>query len=515
MDDLAEKKKTNSLKKEELAKELISIAKSFDESPQQIVEYLKFASQFYRYSAKNMALVFNQNPNAMFLGSYQYFKEMGYPVKNGQHGMKIFVPVNKMCYRKIGDQQWKPLSIASKKDKAAIKAKIGFETRTISTYTLGTVFDISQTTYPPEKYPELLHFGQKDLKAAVLLDGLKEYCTIVNIPLEENADLNTLKIRGYYQIGDEKIVINHLLQDDEKLSTLTHELGHRLMFRNSNPKEELAKPESQIELEADALSYMILQHFNQDITDGRKHHLSLTYEAYIADQEKKEIDQRVGFLDIMENVKKVYNNEIELLDEIVDKHLEINRNIYQLENSDYAAQYEVRFLENEYNKYLDRLQDSDLLPIPEKMTVYQTQKMIDQIEQKLYEKKDDKIYEVKYYIIDLEDEQTVFKGSVELGMGLHFLDYLTKECNEINNIIKDPELMQSFKETMINLKEDAYKEQLYDYNKNFSMLDAKERSEVIDQLKSAKQERSINSSVKENSLEKKQLIIKKEEVIEK
>lgn len=519
MDDLKIKEDENSpkYKNEELAKKLIDIALNFKESPETIVEYLQFTSQFHRYSAKNLALVQNQRPNSSYLGSYQDFKKLGFPVRRGEHGMKIFVPVTKIYYRKNDDKTWKPLSLASKTEKAAIKAKIGYETKTVQTYTVGTIFDISQTTCPPEKYPQIFHFGQKDLKSAVLIDGLKEYCTIVNISLEEDAKFNSPMVKGYYVVDDEKIVLNSLLQDNEKLSTFTHELGHRLMFRSSDLKKELAKPESQIELEADALSFLLMQHFNQEITEGRRRHLAQSYSSFIDDQEKKTLDEQISFLDIMDKVKSVYNNEIELIDETINKHTEINRNIYQLENSDYKAKYEVHFIKNEYNDYLTELQNSDFLPMPEKMTVNQTQKMVDQIEDEFYKSKHEKTYEVKYYIVDLEDKQTIFKGDFELGTGIRFLDHVVKESKEIGNIIQSPELKESFDEILFNLKTDVYKEQLQDYNKNFPMMNVVERKEVIEEIKKAKKDLSIHIKEKEQSdiKNKQQIVIKKEAFIEK
>ena len=38
-------------------------------------------------------LIFKQNPYASYVQSYQAWKEMGYSVLSGEHGLKILVPV--------------------------------------------------------------------------------------------------------------------------------------------------------------------------------------------------------------------------------------------------------------------------------------------------------------------------------------------------------------------------------------------------------------------------------------
>lgn len=77
-------------------------------------------------------------------------------VKKGEHGLSIFVPVLvTVLETEEGPVQ---LKYASKEQKEAYKrGEIKGETET--RFRLGTVFDISQTTFPPERYPELFHMG--------------------------------------------------------------------------------------------------------------------------------------------------------------------------------------------------------------------------------------------------------------------------------------------------------------------------------------------------------------------
>lgn len=63
-------------------------------------------------------LIFKQNPYASYVQSYQAWKEMGYSVLSGEHGLKILVPV-KATTLKLEDGSYVMLQDATKEQKQA------------------------------------------------------------------------------------------------------------------------------------------------------------------------------------------------------------------------------------------------------------------------------------------------------------------------------------------------------------------------------------------------------------
>ena len=75
-------------------KELVrELAVSWQENPETIAEAVSFGSRMYNYSVRNNMLIYQQNPNAVYVQSFQAWKEMGAAVKSGEKGSKIWVPV--------------------------------------------------------------------------------------------------------------------------------------------------------------------------------------------------------------------------------------------------------------------------------------------------------------------------------------------------------------------------------------------------------------------------------------
>src|SRR5699024_12808108 len=61
-------------------------------TPEQLKEYLNFMSKIYDYSPINTAMIRSQFRGAEAVGSYNFWKEKGFPVQKGERGIKIFVP---------------------------------------------------------------------------------------------------------------------------------------------------------------------------------------------------------------------------------------------------------------------------------------------------------------------------------------------------------------------------------------------------------------------------------------
>lgn len=132
--------------REDQAKEQIhDLARSFRDTPEQIQEFLTFGAKFYQYSARNTMLIYKQNRGATYVQSFKNWKDMGHPVKRGEHGINILVPVQ--CTLIKDDGAYTPLRDATKEQKELFKAG-KLESVSVLRFKMGTVFDISQTTFP-------------------------------------------------------------------------------------------------------------------------------------------------------------------------------------------------------------------------------------------------------------------------------------------------------------------------------------------------------------------------------
>lgn len=119
-----------------------------------------------------------------------------------------------------------------------------------------------------------------------------------------------------------EIRVNNILEDTQKLSTLSHELGHALCTDGLS-EESIAKKE----LIADAVSIMIQSNFGVEITDSRKRHLKSHYDTL-----KKEMESQLGremspeemgdqLNEILSDTFGVYKEHIEDIDKCVELYV--------------------------------------------------------------------------------------------------------------------------------------------------------------------------------------------------
>lgn len=297
-------------KRNALLEQIKTLSENYKTNPDDLLELMTFSANFYNYSLNNTMLIYAQNPGATFVQSYDAWKSMGYPVKKGGKGMRILVPV-KTTYLKLDQDNFVKLSQATKEQAEAFKAgKIEAFQRL--SFMPGTTFDISQTTYPPEKYPQLFSMGYPSEVHDLVTDGLVDfYENKLNVPVFFK-DLNSIALRGYYNPEQGEIVINNRLNSTEKLSTLSHELGHAL----SKHKKGAEKSASQIEWEADAISIMIQSSLGLEISNTRKQHLKDHYTTMISSSQNF---QDLKLDEILGNVMATYKEYKPTIDECIEK----------------------------------------------------------------------------------------------------------------------------------------------------------------------------------------------------
>ena len=110
-------------KSKEIKNTLDGLIENYRENPENIAELLAFKSKFYQYSMNNAALIRSQNPHSTYVASYEDWKEKGYQVQRGQHGIKIIFPIRTEIFEvgeKDGKKQYRRVSNATSEEKAMI-----------------------------------------------------------------------------------------------------------------------------------------------------------------------------------------------------------------------------------------------------------------------------------------------------------------------------------------------------------------------------------------------------------
>ena len=88
-----------------------------------------------------------------------------------------------------------------------------FPARLRTSYEIGTVFDISQTTYPPELYPRLYAVGypselHRDVEKGLIAYAEERLACPVRVE-----DLSSISLRGAFYSAENKIRLNERLED--------------------------------------------------------------------------------------------------------------------------------------------------------------------------------------------------------------------------------------------------------------------------------------------------------------
>ena len=333
-------------RKKELLKKVENIIDNFQRSPADLIEYLKFNSKFYQYSKNNNALIYQQNPYAHYCGSFKAFKDMGYSVKKGEHGMKILVPYISKYFYDDNTQEWQKVSEASSEQK--LKIKNGeIEIKQYTSFGVGTVFDISQTDCPVEDYPKFFGFGHASKSHRELFNAVKYYAESKGIPVEIT-DLKSITLFGFYNTADNSIELSDKLNDDRLLSVMTHELAHALLH-NSLIVENNDKPVMQIEFEADAMSLLLRERLGiSDIEDARQAHLQTSFKQYMEWAEENKSEQHCPDLsEILDNINEAYSNMVEDFDNSINHYFELHQDMRQTVNN--FAQTIDDFLDGKIN----------------------------------------------------------------------------------------------------------------------------------------------------------------------
>lgn len=243
----------------DIAKEQIqNLCNSFKKDPQQYVEYLKFSARFYKYSGRNMMLIYHQKPSANFVASRTAFKDMGYDLKPGQWKYPAWIirPETKTLFV-TADGVVADIKCATAQEKADIRdGKIPTEKFTY--FRAAKVYEIGQTTCPAKDYPQILGHGIDDQQHKELYTRLQAVAGMSGFIVSEEP-LPSSEF-GYCS-HDKRIVISGSLGDTQKLATLNHEFAHGLLHLTSDLSPAVE------EFEAESVALIMQQRLGLPVED--------------------------------------------------------------------------------------------------------------------------------------------------------------------------------------------------------------------------------------------------------
>lgn len=304
--------------------------KDYSDSPEERLKLLDFMGNFYQYSLRNQLLIQSQFPGASGVGSFGFFKKMGFSVKKGEKGIRILQP-NPQIYFKTKAGETKRLIDATPEEKKALDRK-ELKQYTVTYYKLTSVFDISQTTAGPEDYPKLFpnrpfSFEIKDPQLLKELDlGLRQVADKLNVPINdrENSLIHIQELgsaKGAFitnNHGQKEIFLSHRLSEEERIPTLIHELAHAALHDPKNlpelgywTTENVTSADASIkELQAEMVSYIVTKHYGIDTSEEAIRYMASWTKHLSVLDEKEEPAQ----LQILEDIQRTAKQFVETIE---------------------------------------------------------------------------------------------------------------------------------------------------------------------------------------------------------
>jgi N-terminal domain of anti-restriction factor ArdC/IrrE N-terminal-like domain len=197
------------------------------------LNHLKTQAVFHSYSFNNTCLIINQCPEASSVAGFNAWKKLNRTVKKGEKGIRILAP---MVYKEAEDPE---------------ATRVFF--RSVA------VFDVSQTEGEP--LPEIVNRLEGDDNG--VLDALKGFAISKGFNVVEE-DMGETNGSCSYR-SPITITLNPNRSLLQQAKTLAHELGHALLHCGENYTGHDAK--SAMELEAESVAFIVLQHFGVDSGD--------------------------------------------------------------------------------------------------------------------------------------------------------------------------------------------------------------------------------------------------------
>lgn len=286
-------------------------------------EYLKFASKFTDYSARNTMLINLQRPDATLVAAYGKWKQLGRQVEKGETGISILAPVTyktnnvleveRPAVDEFGNQLYN--DDGTEKTETVEKPLTGLAFKQVY------VFDVSQTSGKeiPDPVGELTGDIDASRKEAVFA-ALKK---ITDAEFEFKDIQGGAK--GYYSAAKNLIVIKTGMSDAQTLKTAFHETAHNLLH---DPKKKIVtakSPRNEKEVQAESVAFMVAEKFGIDTSE-----YSFPYIASWS--EGKQLEQLKNSLQEIQAAAKKISDEIESeLLKMQKRHLSIDEKLADTE----------------------------------------------------------------------------------------------------------------------------------------------------------------------------------------
>lgn len=238
---------------DKLQQQIKEMCDNFKRDPKQYMEYLRFAGQFYQYSIRNRMLIYRQNPYATFVASRTAWNQKEAHILPDQQlkGISILRPITTELIKREND--WVAVRMATNEEREKIaKGELKIYEKTY--FAISKVYDISQTDFPKDRYPEIYSMGQKSMDHAEVYACVKELARASGIPVKKE-QLPSISLHGYYSPSENAITINSNLEDTKAAVTLCHEYAHGLLHRTSTQSEAIC------EFEAQSLALMLMARY--------------------------------------------------------------------------------------------------------------------------------------------------------------------------------------------------------------------------------------------------------------
>lgn len=215
----------------------------------QFKKYLNTLAKFHRYSARNIDLIYAQNPQATQVAGFkQWQTAFNRTVNRGEKAIRIAAPIIK----KLTPAEKKRLDTADE--------------RAIVGYRYLPVFDVSQTSGEPVLSAK--NFVKENLadhqNVTSLYNAFKDYLNQQTDLKVSEAPLETLNgAKGYFQPSTNEIVIGGDEPDNAlKLKTLYHEYAHSQLHGLKSAFKD--RPRAYQETQAEAVAYVAMQNIGVD-----------------------------------------------------------------------------------------------------------------------------------------------------------------------------------------------------------------------------------------------------------
>lgn len=242
--------------------------------------YLKFFARMHNYSFNNTILILSQLPTASLCASYPTWKSLKCPVKKGEKGLKILVPIpyrqEMLCECKDEEGHILRNNDGTIKHEKVYVERIAFR--------LGNVFDVSQTD---GQIPSLTTELKGNNKA--LAKAIKELIQNSDVPIDYDDKLIGTSTNGYYHVTEQRIALKSGMPINQCFKTLIHEKAHSLLHNGTGNKYT----RNEAEVQAESIAFVVSEILGLDTSD-----YSFGYIASWSDgKELSELQQSIVVID--------------------------------------------------------------------------------------------------------------------------------------------------------------------------------------------------------------------------